>query len=453
MKPPGARWAAIRVSPLSVLRVDGPHHARVLFPLAMADPWRVPGNWMKHVEMVNGRGEFISKWLGRNGLDEAPPSQVSRHWFGKDLGLERQMALQYGRRETDLKDCTPGATPHAPDAGQVAHSGVVGAHRHIHGDPQQVRLPADRVLYGDYVAHPVPSERGRLPTQLPCVNDSFYLGGGAQGSHALPRNPSNSEWRKGADADTGWMFGPRGGAKAPTSPPRRVEERPAEWGSIRKQPVPGELGLRLTDIHEGTLARARADPPEPAPGQFRRVASDVTLDRTPYAQRIAEFSRAEAAAAALGSGARGGKWLRHMNSSVDSIVFGRDLDGSDELVRRGEGSGAAPAPSKSGPIDRSTAGKSSENFGRENLKQIALADYELAQRDRDRGHWIHNRFSADYRHTPTDLHTTSYEETKFRQQDAIEKYGEDVIFDGRPKYGRRRSAALVPADRDLLPLY
>ena len=75
------------------------------------------------------------------------------------------------------------------------------------------------------------------------------------------------------------------------------------------------------------------------------------------------------------------------------------------------------------------------------------------QRDRDRGHWIHNRFSADYRHTPTDLHTTSYEETKFRQQDAIEKYGEDVIFDGRPKYGRRRSAALVPADRDLLPLY
>ena len=145
-----------------------------------------------------------------------------------------------------------------------------------------------------------------------------------------------------------------------------------------------------------------------------------------------------------------------MNSSVDSIVFGRDLDGSGdliELVRRGESS-EPPAPSMSGPIDRSTAGKSSENFGRENLKQIALADYELAQRDRDRGHWIHSRFSADYRHTPTDIHTTSYDETKFRQQDAIEKYGEDVIMiDGRPKYGRRRSAALLPADRDLLPQY
>ena len=163
--------------PLSVLRVDGPHHARVLFPLAMADPWRVPGNWMKHVEMVNGRGEFISKWLGRNGLDEAPPSQVSRHWFGKDLGLERQMALQYGRRETDLKDCTPGATLHAPDAGQVAHSGVVGAHRHIHGDPQQVRLPADRVLYGDQISSPdiffiLLSDR-RQPQQTCCIYAAF----------------------------------------------------------------------------------------------------------------------------------------------------------------------------------------------------------------------------------------------------------------------------------------
>ena len=103
------------------------------------------------------------------------------------------------------------------------------------------------------------------------------------------------------------------------------------------------------------------------------LADDVGDDRI-QVNHLAEFSRKEAIAIARrardlnlrleppevstapqqerrrskGSGAPAGILLRHMNSTVDSIVFGRDLDGSDEApieqMRRAMDSGA-PAPS------------------------------------------------------------------------------------------------------------
>lgn len=381
------------------------------------------GSWYNHVSMNQEKQDFFCDWLGRNGLGGEARAPISRHHNGRDG--DGPMACRFGRRETDVRDGDrPGATQHAPNAGQLEESHALrGVYRHIHGDAEAVRLPANAVIYGDEArrrAIPPPGVPDEAPHQQ--ASESFYLGDGH--SNNAPRAEPTAVWRRGdkrefvlgdtaapippagPHADTGWCLGPRGG-KGPgpevrRSDLRRMEVKLAEsqqagesafggitatFGQHPSADSSGRLGIKLTDIHDGWQGLHRADPPDPAVNAFRRSASDVTLmdkGQNAHAQRLA---RAAAGVAALTS------WQNTVPSR-------------------------APPPLPTLP--EQSAGMSSDDAGRGQLREIAVADYELAKEERvtrrireasDRAIGM----PEHYRHTPTDIHLHSYEDTKFRQ--------------------------------------
>ena len=397
-----------------------------------SEPWRSPANWMSHAELGGGRADFISDWLGRNRLDEGRAA-VSRHWFGNDL--DKPTVRRFGRRETDVRECLPGATRHAPDAGQLAEAHAPrGAHRHIHGDANQQRLPADRVIYerGHSDAPARPRHEGSV------VHDDdnahcFFLGGGRKDTKAS----SNSEWRRGdkrefllgdegapippmgPQADSGWALGPRGGK--PIARPQPIAEVP-ESGFVglgsNQAPAAGQQprGLKLSDIHEGAqYCGHHTDPPSPAANAFRRSASDVTALQSKSRAVLNALRCAGSGAAAAAPG-----------STSNACLMDRE------------------------PRHASAAGMTSERVGRGLLRYAAIADYELAVNE-NRDQEQNGSAEYDHRHTPTDIHLHSYEDTKFRQEDAIRRVEQES--GQRPRYGRRKSAVLAPADYDLIPAY
>ena len=192
------------------------------------------------------------------------------------------------------------------------------------------------------------------------------------------------------------------------------------FGELGNHPTPAAsnlpVGHKLSDIHEGWQGLHRVDPPPPAATAFRRSASDVTLLQTGGRAILGAHKIRDAAAAAL----------LNKPAAVGGLRVG----------------GLASA-----------AGMSSEDAGRGHLRDIAIADYELAQQDRGRRSPQREEPDAsNYRHMPTDIHLHSFEDTRFRQQEAMVKFP-NHIEGHRPKYGRRKSLTLFASDFDLIPSY
>ena len=81
--------------------------------------WHANARAPMSTNRINGMVDWLNKAPPAHVSQEAANRQpLSRHWLGADL-QQPALRAKHGRRETDIKECTPGTTLHYPDTGQL----------------------------------------------------------------------------------------------------------------------------------------------------------------------------------------------------------------------------------------------------------------------------------------------------------------------------------------------
>ena len=248
----------------------------------------------------------------------------------------------------------------------------------------------------------------------------FTFGGEAPAEEAPPdpHQLGRSSWRMG-DAGPIRMEPYAGGneqkaaaaAAAAAAAYPRYDVNRSEWrldedisvlanfanGALTGTGRPDKLGLRMSDIHEGWQGIHRADPPAPAPNQFRRSASDITLGRAK----------------------------------------------KNAPAKRAYGPAADPDWNPGGESDT----KGGVSHGRRRT-EITNHEPRVSQMEMHGTVTPNGEIGHGYRHQATDIHLDNLDKT-FRAQETELKMSQLFSMETGPKYGRRNTG-LIPSDFDLL---